>query len=110
MVFIFKKRTTKSVGQKIAKDLRDITRQEKVARTLEKEKEVRLKRQKLDERVMKLKAERPTAFKTIGKGLVNVGRAISVGAKRLQPPAPMTKSRRRKSRQREFQSFREPVF
>jgi len=74
---VFKKeqRTTKSVGKDIGASMRRQEYQQKIIRTLEKEKEQRDRESKLLSRIAELKRERPTFFKKL------VGKTEAVAGK-----------------------------
>jgi len=67
---------TKEIGRKIAEKLKSIKEKEKVLRTLKKEKEIRDIESNLNERIEKLKMERPTFMKKLGRGISTIGKNV----------------------------------
>ena len=70
------KRTTKIVGKQIGKDIVKIQGQEKILRTLKKEREVRERRENIEKQIREEKAKKPTLFKKFVAGTKVVGKGL----------------------------------
>ena len=86
-----KKRTTKSVGRKIAKDIAEIKQQQKILRTLKKEAEIRKKKENLSKRILKLKKQRPSIAKSVGR---SIGKGVKSTFEQLKKLEPSKKQRK----------------
>lgn len=76
VLFKRKQRTTKEVGKSIARDLVEIKRREKVLRTLEKEEDIRGKKEEIGRKIQLVKSKRPTLGKKIFRGVKRTGKVI----------------------------------
>ena len=85
---------TKEIGRKIGMQLKEIKQQEKALRTLEKEKEVRDRREKLNMQIKALKKQRPTFFKKAWKVSKTIGKGLGTSLKTLEQ-SPVKKSSRK---------------
>lgn len=92
-----KKRTTKSVGREIGQKLKQIEKEEKIARTLKKEEEIRKRQEKVRKEIAELKARKPTAFKKFLAGARKTGDVVKkVTEKQVTPRRKPSKKKKRK--------------
>ena len=102
----FTKKKSKAIGKKIGIRLRGINLKEKQLRTLLKEKEVRLKEQKLGQEIKALKRERPTVLKKITKGTAKGFKVLGdVGGVILKSQTKKTKSSQKAIRRKQKETM-----
>ena len=76
-----KKTFFKKTGRKLGRELKEIKLKEKEVRALEKEKEIRDRRETLNKKIRTLKGQKPSFIKGVGRVARASGRGIAVGVK-----------------------------